>query len=49
MAATATAVLLAALLPLTTQTAVAAHPPVRTCDKQANNSFQKLLASPPRV
>jgi Zn-dependent M28 family amino/carboxypeptidase len=46
-AATATAVLLAALLPLTTQSAEAApkpKAPTKTCDRQANNTFQKLLS-----
>jgi Zn-dependent M28 family amino/carboxypeptidase len=44
IAATATAVLLAALVPLVTQTAEAA-PPQRTpaCDRQNNNTLQKLL------
>ena len=46
VAASAAAVLLAALAPLTTETADAAPPPNRnasTCDRQSNNTYQKLL------
>ncbi len=47
LAATATAVLLTALLPASLQSAEAApkpKPPGGTCDKQSNNTYQKLLA-----